>query len=69
MNFQLGHVHLVYLGLAIFTLLAAISGVFILKNILKTRTSDALSIYGSILVVLVAVIAFIYSLLHIVVHT
>jgi len=68
MNLQYGHMNLVYLGLCIFSLITAISGFFILKNNLKTRKSDVVSIYGSILVVLVAIIVFLYSVLHVVVH-
>jgi len=68
MNFQYGHIHIVYLGLSIFSLVTAISGFVILKNNLKTKKVDVLNLYGSIFVVLAAVIVFLYSVLHIVAH-
>jgi len=66
MSFQ--YVNLVYALLAVVSLLVSISGFFILKNNLKTRKTDVLSIYGSILVVLVAVVVFFYSLVHVLAH-
>lgn len=66
MNLQ--YVILVYAGLAVISLLVSISGFFILKNNLKTRKTDVLSIYGSIFVVLVAVVVFFYSVVHVLVH-
>jgi hypothetical protein len=68
MNFQYGHIHVIYLGLIIVSLLVGYSGFFILKNNLKFRQSDVMGIYGSILVILVAVIVFLYSLLHVFAH-
>jgi hypothetical protein len=68
MNFQYGHIHLIYLGLVIVSVLVGYSGFFIMKNNLKFRGSDPIGIYSSILVILVAVIVFIYSLLHVFVH-
>jgi divalent metal cation (Fe/Co/Zn/Cd) transporter len=65
MNFQYGHIHIIYLGLVIVSMLVGYSGFFILKKNMKFRQSDVMGIYGSILVILVAVIVFLYSLLHI----
>ena len=69
MNFQYAHIHVIYLGLVIVSALVGYSGFFILKKNLKFRKSDVVGIYGSILVVVVAVIGFLYSLLHIFAHT
>jgi hypothetical protein len=68
MNFQYGHIHIIYLGLVIVSMLVGYSGFFILKKNMKFRQSDVMGIYGSILVILVAVIVFLYSLLHIFAH-
>jgi divalent metal cation (Fe/Co/Zn/Cd) transporter len=68
MNFQYGHIHIIYLGLVIVSMLVGYSGFFILKKNMKFRQSDVMGIYGSILVILVAVIVFLYSLLHVFAH-
>jgi divalent metal cation (Fe/Co/Zn/Cd) transporter len=68
MNFQYGHIHVIYLGLVIVSMLVGYSGFFILKKNMKFRQSDVMGIYGSILVILVAVIVFLYSLLHVFAH-
>jgi hypothetical protein len=65
MNFQYGHIHLIYLGLVIISALVGFSGFFILKKKLKFKQTNYLGLYGSIMVVVVAVIVFLYSLLHV----
>ena len=69
MNFQFGHIHIIYLGLIVVSVLVGYSGFFILKKNLKFRKSDPMGIYSSILAILVAVIVLIYSLLHVFAHT
>ena len=60
MNFYFGQSHLIYLGLLIVSLLVSISGFCILKNNLKLKETDILRLYGSILVILIAVLVFVY---------
>jgi len=58
----------VYIVLIIVSLLVGYSGFFILKKNLKFRQSDVMGIYGSVLVIVVAVIVFLYSIVHVFVH-
>lgn len=58
----------VYLVLSVVSLLIGISGTFVLKNNLKYRESDIVGLYGSIIVVLAAIIGFLYCILHVFMH-
>jgi len=60
MHFSYYQTHLIYLCLLVVSLLVSISGFYILKNNLKVNEADVLRLYGSILVVLVAVMVFVY---------
>lgn len=68
MTLQHNFGYYVYIVLIIVSLLVGYSGFFILKKNLKFRQSDVMGIYGSVLVIVVAVIVFLYSIVHVFVH-
>ena len=68
MSFHHGSGYYMYVALIVVSLLVGYSGFFILKKNLKFRQSDVMGIYGSILVIVVAFIVFLYSIVHIFVH-
>ncbi len=68
MNFHHGSGNYIYVALIVVSLLVGYLGFFVLKKNLKFRQSDVMGIYGSVLVIVVAVIVFLYSIVHVFIH-
>jgi hypothetical protein len=68
MSFHHSSGYYVYIVLIIVSILVGYSGFFVLKKNLKFRQSDVMGNYGGVLVIVVAVIVFLYSIVHVFVH-
>jgi hypothetical protein len=56
----------IFIGVILGSIYIIISGIAILKKTLRERKSDVLAIYGNILVIVISVIALLFSIFHLI---